>query len=498
MIANVPDPLRAPAGRVRADSERLRSRRLDRSHPAVAAAAGTLHARGARFHASIRDLAPRGAALLLPATSLPALPIGETVAVTIAVGNLTVFAGDGHVRHVTPDGDTDRLGIELAGAVPMDALHRIGDDLVIASAWHTIMRRHPGSMPPTVAELLHQWADCLQDVQDEAAALEAAVAAQDLPRRQARREAILRGWGPGFEAIARQYRRALAEAIAADPSALDSIPKPTLKRAQQLYRSCPFADRAFTKPLGYAGDYELMQILYRDAPEARTVLGDLLLRFHRSEPGGVAVRNRVPYLGAAIQDAAARRSRSPEARGPFSIASIGCGAAVELAHLLQHADCPACMRILLVDQDANAMTTAERRLQPLAAAPGCVLDYCVEPVARLMHASALVPALGSRDLIYSAGLFDYLDDAEFVALATALRSALTDGGTLLIGNMATHNPSRVLMTTFMAWDLIHRTAAELGALGAAAARPGDRIAVEAEPAGINLFLRIDAPGPHRR
>lgn len=46
-----------------------------------------------------------------------------------------------------------------------------------------------------------------------------------------------------------------------------------------------------------------MQLLYRDDDEAETALGNLLLRFHRADPGGQAVRNRLPMLGDAIRSA---------------------------------------------------------------------------------------------------------------------------------------------------------------------------------------------------
>ena len=123
-------------------------------------------------------------------------------------------------------------------------------------------------------------------------------------------------------------------------------------------------------------------------------------------------------------------------------------------------------------------------------ATDCRIDYLCDPIARLIQARSLRRCLGPRRLVYSAGLFDYLDDEEFVALGAALLTTVVDGGTLLIGNMARHNPSRVLMTTFMEWDLVHRSAGELAALGARFAAPADDVGVEAEATGVNLFLRI--------
>jgi hypothetical protein len=60
--------------------------------------------------------------------------------------------------------------------------------------------------------------------------------------------------------------------------------------------------------------------------------------------------------------------------------------------------------------------------------------------------------------------------------------------------MARSNPSRVLMTEFMDWDLVHRSTDELAYLGHRLASEGDLVAVDAEPVGVNLFLRIVRAG----
>ena len=57
----------------------------------------------------------------------------------------------------------------------------------------------------------------------------------------------------------------------------------------------------------------------------------------------------------------------------------------------------------------------------------------------------------SYDLIYSAGLFDYLNDRVVRTAGARLVDALAPGGTAVIGNFDVANPTRPLMEHVRAW-----------------------------------------------
>jgi SAM-dependent methyltransferase len=90
------------------------------------------------------------------------------------------------------------------------------------------------------------------------------------------------------------------------------------------------------------------------------------------------------------------------------------------------------------------------------------------------------------DLIYSAGMFDYLNPRLFEAVSRSSFRTLAPSGELVIGNVAAHNPSRWIMEYFADWCLIHRTSEELAEFGAQLGATTSW--VDAEPSGINLFL----------
>jgi extracellular factor (EF) 3-hydroxypalmitic acid methyl ester biosynthesis protein len=252
-----------------------------------------------------------------------------------------------------------------------------------------------------------------------------------------------------------------------------------------LVAHSPFMRRALEKPLGYAGDYELMNMLYRDHAEGATLFGRLLNLYGTEETAGRAVLSRVEYMLGYLRTVAA--SSAARAR----IASIGCGPAREIELLLQQSPELGCkIDVALVDQEERSIRYCEKTLGPLAAGANARLECIREPIRRLLVARSLAATLGTRDLIYSAGLFDYLNDQAFAALLGALYDALAPGGLLLVGNMATHNPSRLAMEYFVDWFLIHRSVEQLHALTRTLNPRPASVAVETEPLGVNLFLVI--------
>jgi extracellular factor (EF) 3-hydroxypalmitic acid methyl ester biosynthesis protein len=251
-------------------------------------------------------------------------------------------------------------------------------------------------------------------------------------------------------------------------------------------KQSPFLRRALEKPLGYAGDYEMMNMLYREPAEGETLLGRALNLCFTDEPAAQANKNRIQYIGRLIRQAVARTAPGGRTR----IASLGCGPAREIETLLKtEPELGARLEIALIDQEERAIAHCERTLAPLAASTGARVHFIRESLRTLLTRDSLAQKLGQRELIYSAGLFDYLDDRLFRRILGVLYTGLCDGGRLVIGNVAAHNPSRWIMEYFAGWFLIHRSAAEL--LELAGELPQDaRREVDAEPSGVNLFLHI--------
>ncbi len=231
-------------------------------------------------------------------------------------------------------------------------------------------------------------------------------------------------------------------------------------------------DHVVRKPHGYAGDFEIIDRIYLcDVSE------DERLRrwdeFFHAQPAPRAVRNRKDYFHRWLRGHVAGASRRP-----LRVLNLGSGPARDVREWCAaegtdpvHFDC--------VDMDAKAIAHASALCAPFGGA------------VRFHHANVLrFKPEGRVDLVWSAGLFDYLSDRLFVRLLRTLAGFVNDGGEMAVGNFGMENPSRPWMEEHGDWVLLHRSAEHLAALAEQAGFPAESVRVDGEPEGINLFLHL--------
>jgi hypothetical protein len=227
-------------------------------------------------------------------------------------------------------------------------------------------------------------------------------------------------------------------------------------------------------------------MIYRNESLGGTLFGRSLSRVLLDSDASRAVRQRAHYLVAKIAAAATRGGPLRPAR----ILSVAAGPAMELQHILRRD--PSLLsagnaEITLLDQDAGALEHAREQIRALAVQAGVEVTLsCVNTSIMTVIAAGLP---GCYDLIYSAGLFDYLKDGAASAAGARLAEGLTPGGSAVIGNFGVANPTRPLMELILDWPLHHRSASDLRRLFGAI---GTSMTVEHEVTGVNLFAVISA------
>jgi SAM-dependent methyltransferase len=222
-----------------------------------------------------------------------------------------------------------------------------------------------------------------------------------------------------------------------------------------LLLESPFTRRAYEKPRGYAGDAVLMDLIYgvASAGDDLTPLGGMLYGYEFDSPCFQSVRTRRALLASEIDSIAAF---VPNPR----VLSVASGHLREIEW--SRAARAGAVSITAIDQDRNSLDCIERdygRYQ-VTTVPGSIGDLLRRSVR-----------FADIDLVYAAGLYDYLDDDLGRALTTALFRTLRPGGRLLIANFTPATHDAAYMETFMDWRLVYRTAAEVrrlaGGIGAA-------------------------------
>ena len=236
----------------------------------------------------------------------------------------------------------------------------------------------------------------------------------------------------------------------------------------------------YEKPLGYAGDHEVLSSIYRREDLGKTLFARCLHRYYVNNPNARAVRNRTEFLLHRLNE---RVRGGPR---PLRVLAVACGPAREIEMLLAQPGFDAnAVEIHLMDQDLTALQAAQKALTTLARTRGIRpnVHYVHVPIRHVVREGIE----GSYDLIYSAGVFDYFADPLARLAATTLVRSLAPEGELVIGNFSTDAHGRSLMGLALDWHLVYRSEADLRSLYGGV---GTQIHVEAEPEGVNFFVTL--------
>ena len=239
------------------------------------------------------------------------------------------------------------------------------------------------------------------------------------------------------------------------------------------------AERIYSKPRGYAGDFQTIEWMYRNETGGTGAAGPLIDAAILERPAARAVRNRRRLLAREILGIVQRSA------GDARVTSLACGPAEELfdtyANLLEN---PGVLRATCVDIDLQALALVSDRLA----------KENLQRFVKLEQGNLVYLAMGReklelepQDLIYSIGLIDYFQDKFVVKLLDWIHDRLRPGGRVILGNFHPANPDRGLMECVLDWHLIHRDEGDMNRLFEASKFGAPCSETRLEEEGVNLF-----------
>ncbi len=268
------------------------------------------------------------------------------------------------------------------------------------------------------------------------------------------------------------------------------------RQLHPLVLCSPFVFRTFQKPLGYAGDYEMVSMMLRDPHEGGSIFAKMLNRFFLQTPPVVAHRNRISYLHRQITKETARVARLGRRAQIFN---LGCGPAREIQDFLTQDDLSDHAHFTLVDFNDETLAHVGKALEDLRQTyrRNTSLRFVKKSVHQILKESARPSpeiVAGGYDLVYCAGLFDYLSERICKRLMNIFFEMVAPGGLLVATNVDLSNPSRNWMEYVVDWHLVYRDNRQLAALTPDDA-PAGSCAVGSDVTGVNIYLEIRKP-PH--
>ncbi|MEX1036570.1 MAG: PilZ domain-containing protein [Sneathiella sp.] len=389
--------------------------------------------------------------------------MNKDVPLKLKLGATEIFVGNGKIRRIEPHESQHKVAIELTkGFLDIQKILDQHDDLALQQAVTIGLADQSHLVPAAYKEALSDAVYMLRSIHKVLDKVE-----NDLNREDSRRDERIKDIILACETKALTRWREISKKCLEITQSLgnDEAAVAATKRYTELVLTpelLPGAswNRAYTKPLGYPGDYQVMNFAYNLNLEGKTAYAKFCHRLGTST--GEFIATRMTMTKQTIANLSAKAAGKGQSR--FKVASLGCGPAQEVANFLRTSTLPLSMEFTLIDQDHDALSYAYNSTYPqVARLDGKASVKCLHATfLEFLATGKLFRKLEKQDLIYAVGLADYLGKKRATKLVNDLYSNLSPGGTLLIGCMRTSEESLEWQVEYVVdWTLVHRNEEEM-------------------------------------
>lgn len=289
-----------------------------------------------------------------------------------------------------------------------------------------------------------------------------------------------------FEELARFEH----EAKQVPPDLVDIHRAFTQRDLHPLTMRSPFVHRTFTKPLGYAGDYEMVNMIFRNPNQGPNTYFKLINNLFLMEGPAVAHRNRITILTKALENLV---DKAYKEKRRIKILNLGCGPAREIRQLIASRSMDDRIDFTLLDFSVPTLEYTEASLKEAMKTHGSypAVQFKRQSVDQILRQSArLEKEQGETyDYIYCAGLFDYFSDKACQRVMRLFYHLVKPGGEIMTTNVHSNNPAQAVMEYIAEWHLVCRSEADMEKLV-----PFDMPhVIYCDDSGVNVFLEVKKP-----
>jgi extracellular factor (EF) 3-hydroxypalmitic acid methyl ester biosynthesis protein len=297
---------------------------------------------------------------------------------------------------------------------------------------------------------------------------------------------------PPFSPFILDYFKRLESLTSHVSPAMSSYHKLYLRRELHPVLLCsPFIHRTYTKPLGYAGDYEMINQILSDPHRGSMIYAKMINKFALSLGPAVAHRNRISILTQILID----KARQVIASGRrLKVLNIACGPSQEVRDFIAESPEANHCDITLLDFSPEAIVFSREKIEKLKQIHHCKINvtYIEKSIDTILKESIDAKkqfdtfAANSYDLVYCAGLFDYLTDNVCERLISLFYKWIAANGLLVVTNIHPQNSARYFMEYLLEWNVMYRDEDHFLRL---ADIYGDK-KVFGDTTGVNIFLTV--------
>ena len=438
----------------------------------------------------IHDLSMNGIAYYVP-TLEGCAQAGEAVHIELRLGDGVVHAGQGEVIRAEATSRGGKVALKLvSGFLDIPRVVALHDELALEHEFRREIAEDSELIPANYRRICGDLVHFLRRYRTLTERFETLVPS-DATDASARREEFFHQVLPAFRKrweTLRTEANASIDAFHDDPDVRSAAKRYTEATVTPEFMTGAYWKRCYEKPLGYPGDFGIMNFLYNDIAVGDSIYQKLISQVGLEQPVAASVPPRMRALCGHIRDVVAG-TEDRAAR----ICSLGCGPAREVAVYLRETLPTNAVEFTLIDQDYEALSYAHSDIVRAAERWGgrARAECLFVSFAQFLKSYELFDRIKDHDLIYSAGLFDYLRTTQAQQLAAALYTGVKPGGRLVIGNMAGPSDGKWCIEYVLDWTLLYRTEEEMREI--AALCPGAEVDVRPEETGYTYLLTLTKP-----
>lgn len=220
------------------------------------------------------------------------------------------------------------------------------------------------------------------------------------------------------------------------------------------YKS-PIVKRAFEKPRGYPGDYLMLEAIYNNVPLIKSSIGLYFDKYFLNSPYAVALRYRKDRLREIlkneIQNSALKTVR---------IFNIACGSCREIKELPSAIFKDKNVIFTCLDWDEEAIAFSQQALKGFP--PNAAFNFAREDIMDFIKVTTVIESFAKQDLMYAAGVIDYLPDNILKLFIRCFFGLLKKEGKLILTHKNKEkNFSPLPLNWFCDWSFVPRSKDEV-------------------------------------
>lgn len=442
----------------------------------------------------IFDISMSGLSFISTTKAILTSDIDRDIPVTLKLGSDEIFQGKGQIRRIESKEQEQKIALELTdGYLDIQQIIAQHDSLSLQNRIKKGLSDHSGLVPSGYKQVISDAVYLLKSSRDTLNAVEESLKSHE-PRRAERIQDIiyecekvaLERWRKISERamVELNLMRGNNEAIKAAKHYTETVLTPELTPGACWRRS-------YEKPLGYPGDFEVMNYAYNLSLIGETAYEKFCHRLGTST--GEFISTRMTFVKQKIAEIVASAAQSE--RTEVRVSSLGCGPAQEVANFLKGHVSSVATHFTLIDQDQSALSYAYKNSYPeVIRLNGKASVTCLHATfLEFLAAGNLFNRIEAQDMIYAVGLVDYLTDRRAARLVKDLYRNLRPGGTLIIGSMYDSEKSLEWQVEFVTdWQLEYRDEENMLAMTNALPKDASRN-VSIDSTGHCIVLEIQKP-----